>query len=377
MLASLSHRLSSGGSKQNLSKPIDLLDAERQACLALSRVAGLGPVLLQRLLDGFGSAQAALEAPLDQWQAIVQSSVKKPTGADLEWSREQMRRMRLLGGDILVRSEEAYPDSLAKIYDPPSALHSLGTFDWQRPAVAIVGTRHPSPYGLRAARELAFGLARAGLCVVSGMALGIDAAAHRGALEAGGTTVAVLGSGVDQPYPRSNVNLYRSILRQGGIVSERPVGAVPDRGSFPRRNRIISGLSRGVVVVEAAARSGALITARCAAEQGREVFAVPGEIFRASSAGCHALLKDGAKLVEGVEDILEELNAWSESAPAKEPPTLGIAGRVLALLDREPLHIDALVGRDLSSAEVAAALLELELAGWVAQYSGQRFARRA
>ena len=285
--------------------------------------------------------------------------------------------MRMMGGDILVRSEGAYPHSLANIYDPPSALHLLGTFDWQRPAVAIVGTRHPSPYGLRVARELAFGLARAGLCVVSGMALGIDAAAHRGALEAGGTTVAVLGSGVDQPYPRSNVNLYRSILRQGGIVSERPVGAVPDRGSFPRRNRIISGLSRGVVVVEAASvqRSADNCALRCGT--GARGISVLGEIFRASSAGCHALLKDGAKLVEGDEDILEELNAWSESAPAKEPPMSGIAGRVLALLDREPLHIDALVGRDLPSAEVAAALLELELAGWVAQYSGQRFARRA
>ena len=155
------------------------------------------------------------------------------------------------------------------------------------------------------------------------------------------------------------------------------MGAQPDRGSFPRRNRIISGLARGVVVVEAAARSGALITARCAAEQGREVFAVPGEIFRASSAGCHALLKDGAKLVECVDDILDELNPWRVETPAPSPAPSGLAGQVYALLGARPLHIDQLASGALSSAQIAAALLELELDGWVAQYEGQRFARRA
>lgn len=338
---------------------------------------GIGPVIVQRLLEAFGSARAALDVPLEEWQSIVGPSIRKPIRADADWARGQLQRIHSLGGDVVVRSDAAYPHPLAQIYDPPSALFTLGLFQWKRPAIGIVGMRQPSPYGLRVARELAFGLARTGICVVSGMALGIDAAAHRGALEAGGTTVAVLGSGVDQPYPRSNVNLYRSILRQGGVVSECPMGSAPDRGSFPRRNRIISGLSRGIVVIEAAARSGALITARCAAEQGRAVFAVPGEIFRANSAGCHALLKDGATLVEGVRDILEELNPWLEERMVSKPPVSGITGRVFALLDSEPLHIDELVGRDLSPPQVAAALLELELAGWVAQYDGQRFARRA
>jgi DNA processing protein len=351
---------------------------EKRACLALSCTPGIGPVLLRSLFDRFGSASAALAAPRDAWRAVAGPSIRLPDRAEFDWADAQLRKIYShSGGDVYALGEPSYPPALREIHDPPPALFALGAVNWQRPAVALVGTRHPTPYGLQVARELAFGLARAGVCVLSGMALGIDAAAHQGALEGGGTTVAVLGSGVDQPYPRSHTGLYRRIIGQGAVVSELSMGSVPDRGSFPRRNRIISGLSRGVVVVEAAARSGALITARCAAEQGRDVFAVPGEIFRASSAGCHALLKDGATLVRSVDDILAELNPWSRVQAAALVPPAGVAGRVYALLGREPVHIDELAERDLSSAEVSAALLELELAGWVAQYAGQRFARRA
>lgn len=351
--------------------------AEKRACLALAHAPGIGPVALRRLVDFFGSATAAMGSSPAQWQAAVGPSVGLPTAAAFDWADAQLERIGALHGQVLCLGEEAYPYALAQIHDPPPALFCLGKAEWERPAIGLVGTRHPSPYGQRVARELAFGLARAGACVLSGLALGIDAAAHRGALEAGGATVAVLGSGVDRPYPRSNTGLYRHIVEAGAVVAEQPMGAPPDRGSFPRRNRIISGLARGVVVVEAAARSGALITARCAAEQGREVFAVPGEIFRASSAGCHALLKDGAKLVECVDDILDELNPWLAQKPASAPAPAGLAGQVYALLGAQPLHIDELAGSALSSAQIAAALLQLELDGWVAQYEGQRFARRA
>lgn len=351
--------------------------AEQRACLALAHAPGIGPVALRRLIDCFGSASAALSASLSEWEAAIGPSVKPPQSTAFVWADAQLERVSALCGDAFCLGGETYPYALSQIHDPPPVLFCLGKAEWERPAIGIVGTRHPSPYGEQVARELAFGLARAGVCVLSGLALGIDAAAHRGALEAGGATVAVMGSGVDTVYPRSHTALYRHIVEKGAVVSEQPMGAQPDRGSFPRRNRIISGLARGVVVVEAAARSGALITARCAAEQGREVFAVPGEIFRASSAGCHALLKDGAKLVECVDDILDELNPWRVETPAPSPAPSGLAGQVYALLGARPLHIDQLASGALSSAQIAAALLELELDGWVAQYEGQRFARRA
>lgn len=351
--------------------------AEKRACLALAHAPGIGPVALRRLVDFFGSAAAAIGASHSRWEDAMGPSIKPPQPALFNWADGQLERIYALGGQVLCLSDVAYPYALSQIHDPPPVLFCLGKAEWERPAIGIVGTRHPSPYGEQVARALAFGLARAGVCVLSGLALGIDAAAHRGALEAGGATIAVLGCGVDMAYPRSHTALYRHIVGAGAVVSEQPMGAQPDRGSFPRRNRIISGLSRGVVVVEAAARSGALITARCAAEQGREVFAVPGEIFRASSAGCHALLKDGAKLVESVDDILDELNPWLAQTPAPAPAPAGLAGRVYALLGAQPLHIDELVNSEFSSAQIAAALLELELDGWVAQHEGQRFARRA
>ncbi len=354
-------------------------EMETRAWLALGKVHGLGPVGQRRLLEHFGSGVAALQASASEWARLAGKGVARPGHSEQQWAEKQWRRMARLRGRIIGLTEAGYPELLRHIHDPPPVLYALGAAALARPALAIVGTRRATPYGLRVARELAFALTKAGLQVISGMALGIDAAAHTGALEAGGDTVAVLGCGVDVVYPPSHVALYRRMLRSGGaVISEMPVGAGPDRGSFPRRNRIISGLCLGVIVVEAAARSGALITARCAGEQGREVFAVPGPIGN-SSAGCHALIKDGAKLVEGVDDVLQELPAWIVAAPQSEtvaPP--GAAGQVYGLLRGEPRHIDELAREgDMAAQQVLGLLLELELEGLAAQYPGKRFARRA
>lgn len=352
---------------------------EIRACLALMRVRGFGPVAQGRLLRHFGAAVAALAAPADEWAAVVGSRIQRPGAAEYKWAEQQWWRVRSAGGCIWSMADASYPEALRHIHDPPLVLFGMGQIDWRRPAIGIVGMRHASSYGLQVARELAFALARAGVCVVSGMALGVDAAAHAGALAAGGDTVAVLGCGVDQIYPRSHVALYRRIVASGIAVAEQPMGAAPDRGSFPRRNRIISGLARGVIVVEAAQKSGALITARCASEQGREVFAVPGDIRRGSSAGCHALIKDGAKLVESVEDVLEELTPWLRSVPpAAALAPAGLAGRVYQLLRREPQHVDELArAAKMAAQQILSALLELELEGLVDQYPGKHFARRA
>jgi len=350
-----------------------------RAWLALAQTRGLGPVGQRRLLQHFGSALAALAAPVSEWNEVVGIDITQPGAAEYQWAQEQWWRVRSLGGSALGLDDVAYPEALRHIHDSPPVLFVLGQVDWRRPAIGIVGTRRASAYGQQVARELAVALARAGVCVVSGMALGIDAAAHAGALAAGGDTIAVLGCGVDQIYPRSHAALYRRIVGAGAVVSEQPMGAAPDRGSFPRRNRIISGLSRGVIVVEAAQRSGALITARCANEQGREVFAVPGDIRRGGSSGCHALIKDGAKLVENVDDVLEELTPWlqREEPPAVASPS-GVVGQVYELLGREPLHVDELARiSTVATPQMLGALLRLELEGLADQHPGKRFARRA
>ena len=217
-------------------------------------------------------------------------------------------------------------------------LFALGPDDLAPPTVAIVGSRKASDGGKLIAAELARGLVAQGICIVSGMAFGIDAAAHAAALAAGGRTIAVLGCGADVPYPRTHTSLYRQIRERGAIVSEFAWGAQPERGAFPRRNRIISGLSLGVVIVEAPQKSGALITVQHALDQNREVFAVPGDVRSGRSAGCHRLIKDGAKLVEDVEDVLEELTMWAAPRPQDAPaPTLPPEEEsVYALLSRQP-----------------------------------------
>ena len=285
-------------------------------------------------------------------------------------------------------NDAAYPRLLLQIPDPPPCLYVRGSLDLNSAALAIVGSRNASSYGKAVARRLSADLAACGATVVSGMALGIDTCAHQGALQAGGPTVAVMGTGLNHIYPARNRRLHDAIAERGAVVSELPVNAGPDARHFPARNRIISGLTLGTLVVEATLKSGSLITARLAAEQNREVYAVPGSIDSFKSTGTHALIKQGAKLVENVQDILEELPAGNLQPAAADASSRQIAApppgeltaldsKILAELDRYPVHIDELVRKlDLEPGKLAAALLQLELKGVVHQDRGSLFSRK-
>jgi len=280
--------------------------------------------------------------------------------------------------EVVRWGDPAYPAALRVIADPPQTLYVRGTLrDEDKAAVAIVGSRRASAYGVAVAEWLGRELARCGVTVVSGLARGIDGAAHRGALQAGGRAVAVLGCGPDVVYPPEHARLMAQIIQAGAVLAEYPPGTPPLQYHFPRRNRIISGLSLGVVVVEGAEDSGALITADCALEQGREVFAVPGPIFTQTSALPHRLVQQGAKLVTKVKDILEELHLPSPGPPAASPGALGgVEAAVYAQLTLDPQHIDALALRcALPVAEVGRVLLALELRGLVRALAGQRYVR--
>jgi DNA processing protein len=288
------------------------------------------------------------------------------------------RRVEELRASTITRIDPEYPPMLLEIIDPPLVLHVRGDASLlAKPSVALVGSRRASPYAINAAQALARQLASAGLAIVSGLARGVDAAAHQGTLEAGGKTIAVLGTGIDVVYPRSHASLFRRIEREGVIVSEFPPGTPPKPENFPIRNRVISGLAHGTVVVEATSRSGSLITARMAAEQGRDVFAVPGSIFSAGSEGTHRLIQYGAKLVHDANDVLDELpghlRAMQETAEEPESPLR----EVLALLSREEgMHVDLVAARaKRSPAAVAESLLQLELGGWIRALPGARYVR--
>ncbi len=323
----------------------DLERIWRAAPEALLRVRGIGPVLAQRLTEGIRN-----EAALAQ----------------------ELSRASRAGVRIVTPADPEYPEPLRTIPDPPLALYIRGSLvaaDAQ--AVAVVGSRYASPYGLQAAEQISETLAQRGVTVVSGLARGIDAAAHRGALAAGGRTLAVLGSGFGYLYPAEHEPLAAQVAEHGAVLSEYPMEMRPLPHNFPRRNRIISGLSLGVVVVEAAARSGALITADCALEQGREVFALPGPVTASTSHGTHRLIQQGAKLVTSVEDILEELGP---SAGTRELP--GAARRVSACLRREPRDLEAIAEESgLALPDVSSSLLQLELSRLARQLPGKHFVR--
>jgi DNA processing protein len=300
----------------------DLVDHVRLAC-----VPGVGPRLRRRLLDRFGSPRAVFAASAADVAAV--DGIGRRLAADLAelaaapTADDVLDLCRRESVDVVVQGAVGYPPLLSRIDDPPGLLFVRGRLAPRDAlAVAIVGARHATAYGQKVARQLAAALARAGYTVVSGLARGIDAAAHRGALEAGGRTIAVLGSGVLSIYPPEHGDLARQVIDAGAVISELPPLAEPMPGTFPQRNRIVSGLSLGVVVVQAADRSGALITARLAGEQGREVFAVPGAIDCRMSRGCHRLLRDGAKLVESVDDVLEELGPLFETTTSAEGRTV-------------------------------------------------------
>ena len=352
--------------------------------LRLTLIPGIGGVTQRRLLSTFGLPEAVFSAGFGALSAVCGDKVARlllDTDNALAVA-EAMAWAQVPDRQILTLADPAYPPALLEIPDPPSVLYVLGRVGLLRqPALAIVGSRNPTPQGVLNAEQFGRALADAGLTVVSGMALGIDAAAHRGALAANGDTIAFVGTGIDRVYPARNRDLAHEIGARGAIVSEFPLGTPAAAANFPRRNRLISGLARGVLVVEAAIESGSLITARLAGEQGREVFAIPGSIHSPQTKGCHRLIKEGAKLVETAQDILEELK-WATSLTT--PSTVEQASdggldehaTILSLMGFDPYSLDELIGRSGLTAEaLSVILLHLELEGQIATLPGGRYQR--
>ena len=352
------------------------LDADLSAWLRLSLTPGLGGEALRRLLralGGPGQVLAARRAELAKYVGpTVAASIRDYDAAPAlstagAWLEEA-------ANDIITLADTRYPRQLLEIPDPPPLLYVKGRVELlSRPALAIVGSRNATAQGLANAEAFARTLSDAGLTVVSGLALGVDTAAHRGGLAGSASSVAVLGTGADIVYPARNRALAHDLAAGGALVSEFPLGMKPLAGNFPRRNRLISGLALGCLVVEAAADSGSLITARLAAEQGREVFAIPGSIHSPLAKGSHALIKQGAKLVESARDILEDLRMGAPSAPAPAPAvvTNPRAQRLLDAFGHEPCDLDTLAARsELPVAEIGALLTQLELDGLIATLPG-------
>lgn len=353
--------------------------------LALGRIRGVGGVSFKKITARFADPAAvfrASAAELAEIEGLHRELIHSIANFN-DWAEidKEIQRARAAGIKMIPFSDAAYPGSLRAIADPPPLLYVKGELrDNDSKAIAIVGSRSASDYGRRIARDLARGLASFGFTVVSGMARGIDGMAHESALQAGGRTLAVLGSGVDRAYPPEHEMLYRRISDSGAVISELPMGARPIAFNFPARNRLISGLSLGVVVVEATEKSGSLITASLAAEQGREVFAVPGEAGASRSRGSHRLIRQGAKLVETVEDIIEEiapqLSRNGDAAPASArslPENSGPAARqIFALLKETSLQVDQVIEQSgLPAPQVLQVLLDLELQGFVCQTPGK------
>jgi DNA processing protein len=358
--------------------------------LRLALVPGVGPRTRQALLRRFGSAEAVLAAAPSQLREVPGVGPKLTrnivaAGDEID-AEAEIALCRAHGVAILTESDERYPRLLREIPDPPGVLFVKGDLQPQDTlAIAIVGTRHATRYGLQQADRLAAGLARAGLTIVSGLARGIDAAAHRGALSAGGRTLAVLASGLLNVYPPEHKELATQIIAQGALLSEAPTSALPLSGTFPQRNRIISGLALGALIVEAGQRSGALITARHAMEQGREVFAVPGRVDGRTAQGCHRLIRDGAKLVETADDVLEELGPLVEATPREDgqmvhhPAELllnELEQKVLAAIGTESTPIDQIVAETgLTIPQVLSTISVLEMRRLVRRLSGTTVVR--
>jgi DNA processing protein len=363
------------------------MDESRLIWLGLSLAPRIGPRRLKQLLPAFGgdpravwnaSAAELNAAGLDERSASEFTAFRGKARLD-----EHVRKIEASGASFITWDDADYPASLRQIDDPPFALYARGALSADdRLALAVVGTRKASAYGRDVAGHFARRLAERGVTIVSGLAHGVDAAAHRGALDAGGRTLAVLGSGVDIVYPYDHKALANDISAQGAVLSEFPMGAPPDRFNFPRRNRIISGLSLGVLVVEAAEKSGALITATLAAEQGKDVFAVPGSIFSDASSGVNRLIQDGAKPVMNVEDILEELQITAQSVETRRAaeqiaPADPVEAQLLAAIGHDAVHVDDLArNTGLSMPVLLSTLMLMELKGLVAA-SGPMQYRRA
>jgi DNA processing protein len=368
--------------------------------LAISLTPGLGPTKSRKLVEHFGSVEAVLRASLTELESTgiqAVSAQSLATGKSGELAREAIAQAAAAGVTLISVDDPFYPPRLKEIYDPPLILYVRGNVEVLiKPGIAMVGTRHPTPYGSGMAERLGCDLAAQGLVIISGMARGVDTASHRGAISAKGRTVAVFGTGVDVIYPKENSRLSEQILALGGaLISEFPLGTFAAPQNFPVRNRIISGMSIGVLVLEAAEYSGTRITARCALEQNRDVFAVPGNVTNKNSWGPNTLIKQGAKLVATWEDVWEDLPqdvrlALTPPASPESPggqsaslfPEDGLPPhekRLLSLLKAdETTHIDELVEKlenEMSSSEIFAALFELELTGKVRQMPGKNFVK--
>ncbi|MFM6991440.1 MAG: DNA-processing protein DprA [Rhodoferax sp.] len=370
--------------------------------LRLQLTPGIGNTSARKLLTAFGLPAQVMGQSVSNLREVLsaaqaQALQQVPNGFDTalestwNWLQADQQHRR-----VLTLGDPAYPQALLHIEDPPPLLYALGheaAFQpgaWaDLPCVAIVGSRNPTPQGAANAREFGRALAQAGLTVVSGLALGVDGAAHQGALECPGdahvATIAVVGTGLDRVYPKQNAALARQIAAHGLLLSEYPLGTPPMAAHFPQRNRIISGLSLGTLVVEAAMQSGSLITARMALEQGKDVFAIPGSIHSTQSRGCHALIKQGAKLVESAQDVMEELGAYRppatpmrpESAPETQAALPHMHRVLLNALGFEPCSLDTLQARTgMDTANLQAELMALELQGWLVRIPGGAFQRQ-
>jgi len=368
--------------------------------LALALTQGLGPTRIRKLIEHFGTAEAVFHASLTELEATGMRAVSAQsiaTGKSLELAQQECAKAAEAGARIISLSDPEYPSRLKEIYDPPVILFVKGSVEvLAQPGIAMVGTRHPTAYGSGMAERLSIDLAARSLVIISGLARGIDTASHRGAIAAKGKTVAVLGTGIDVMYPKENTRLTEQIIALGGaLITEFPVGTSPAPQNFPIRNRIISGMSIGVLVVEAAEYSGTRITSRCALEQNRDVYAVPGNVTNKSSWGPNTLIKQGAKLVATWEDVWEELPTDIQLAlsamqanESPEPETASLfpdevksphEKKILKLLKAdESTHIDQLVEsleNEMSSSEIFAALFELELNGKIRQLPGKNFVK--
>ena len=379
--------------------PIHSEVSQHEYWLALAMTPGIGPTRGKKLVERFGSATNVFHASLTELEAglMAISAQSIATGASLTRAEEEIAKAKVVEAKIVTPEDDAYPRRLLEIYDPPLCLYVRGDVSaLSQPGIAVVGTRHPTPYGVGMAERLSCDLSARGIIIISGLARGVDSAAHRGAVNAKGKTVAVLGTGADVIYPRENAKLIDPILSLGGaVISEFPLGTAATPQNFPIRNRIISGLSIGVLVLEAGEYSGTRITARCALEQSREVYAVPGNVTNKLSWGPNTLIKQGAKLVATWEDVWEELPSEvrlqleAERPSASEAPSTaslfdGAAlspheKRIYALLRAdESTHIDELVDRvqeHMSSSEMFAALFELEINGKIRQLPGKNYVR--
>ncbi len=396
-LGSLARDSKENALMESESKPPAVSDeakqASKHAAIRLSLVPGVGPRAFQNLLSTFGDAEKVLradQAHLLQVQGIGSKLAQQISDANKTVDIDELQRLCDENQiDILSRSDDAYPDLLKEIHDPPNILYSRGRLQPEDSlSIAIVGSRHASHYGTTVAESLARSLAMAGFTVVSGLARGIDAAAHLGALRAGGRTVAVLGSGVLNVYPSEHEKLAKEIVQQGAVLSEFHPKHPPKSHAFPQRNRIVTGMCLGVIVVEAAHRSGALISARLANEQGREVFAVPGQINSRMSRGCHRLIRDGATLIENVDDVLQELGPLAKPArigssdqqtTVRHPGELKLTdqeSKILNAIGVNSTQIDEVIDRTgLPAQRVLSTVSVLEMRKLIKRLSGTTVAR--